>query len=451
MKKIKIGFDKFTNKDIYKIRFSADEIPDLSLFNSEDVITGNPNSNIAIGFVYTWKDDRPPENILEFFRKVSNYAAITGLWRTTNGAKYVFSNILKNPNINKLVILVFDSHDNGHLLVDSLVKFWKNGIDDKGIIVGTEAPNPKFEGVSPEALSRLKRQVDLVVMKNIKDSELENAEELVKAMYQEPENARNIKEFKNADIYSVVDCSGRLYDCGARFDSQFSIETDEFAKHVKFEKKEGDSWLGNVVYADNLSDALESATGFIFRNGQQIKDQRGVVTVENRSISIVIKNVLEKIPEGFSEEYMKKYVDEFMYGKGSNLEEFAYTYHKRIFKTWGNQVEKAIQVLKKSNETRRVIISLWDPEEDLDNTNPPCLNFIWVVVRNNKLELHVVYRSHHIATVTSSGKLVKGEGAFVPNIYAIGTLQKHIASEIGIKTGSVVITDFSGHLYVSGA
>jgi thymidylate synthase len=158
---------------------------------------------------------------------------------------------------------------------------------------------------------------------------------------------------------------------------------------------------------------------------------------------------LEKIPQGFSKEYIEKYVTEFMEGKGEKLDEFAYTYHERIFKKWGNQPEKITEALKNNPNTRRALINLWDTESDIGSSSPPCLDFIWFVIRNDELEMHVVYRSHHLATVTKNGKLMEGEGAFVPNLYALATLQDKISKELKIKRGPLILTDFSGHLYVS--
>jgi hypothetical protein len=61
----------------------------------------------------------------------------------------------------------------------------------------------------------------------------------------------------------------------------------------------------------------------------------------------------------------------------------------------------------------------------------------------------VVYRSHHLATITKDGKLIKGEGALVPNLYAIATLQQKMAKDLNIERGYLHLTDFSGHLYVA--
>jgi thymidylate synthase/tetrahydromethanopterin S-methyltransferase subunit A len=441
----KIGRDPFLKKDIKKMKFEPDELPKMQLFSSDDVIMGNPSSNIAAGFVYTWKSDRPPEDVMEFFQKISSYANMAGLWKTTNGARYVFANILANPNINKLVLLVFGLRDNGHLLAEALTNFWKNGVDGNGIIIGSKSPNPKFEQVPLDALERVRRQCDLVVIRNIGD--FERTQELVRCMIEWPKDATPVPD--DVEFYSQVIKNKRLYDDGARFDKPYKLDLSTTAKKVKFIEKYSRLPLGQTVHADNLVDALEMVTAFVYEKGDMFRDQRGVITMESRSFSVTIRDVLQKIPEHFSEDYIKKYVSEFMDGTGEKLDEFAYTYHDRIFRRWGNQVDRAIAVLKKNPNTRRCMITLWDPEKDIDTSSPPCLDFIWFVVRGKKLEMHSAYRSQHIATVTKEGRLMEGEGAFVPNLYALGTLHQHVAGKTGFARGPLVLTDFSAHLYMS--
>lgn len=447
MKKQKIGYDPHLQKDVFKLSYSNEDLPKRQMFNSEDVIVGNPSSNIAIGFIYTWKSDRPPEKVREFFQRISNYTYLTGFWKTTNGARYVFSNLLSNPNVNKLLLFVFDQKDNGHLLVEALTKFWENGTDDEGTIMGSNAPNPKFEQVPEDALKRLKQQVDLVVKSNISVNELESAEELVKNLFQEPENAKKIPD--GVQFYSEVMVKDLLYDDGCRFDEPYVLDLSRGSKSVQFIEKESKNSIAKSIHAENLQDGLEIISGFVFQNGTMFKDQREVIICESRSFTVSIERPLEKIPDGFSKNYITKYVKEFMEGKGEGLDEFAYTYHDRLFKKWGNQVQRAIGVLKEHPNTRRCILSLWDPINDLESANPPCLDFIWVAIRDNMLEMHIVYRSHHLATVTREGKVMQGEGAFVPNMFALATLQKHIAEKLNIEPGYIVLNDFSGHLYVS--
>ena len=462
MKIIKINQDPYLKKDVQKIQFESEEMPKIQLFNSSDVLCGNASSNIAIAFVYTWKQDFAPKKINDFFTRISNYAALTGYWRTTNGGRYVFANMLANPNINKLVVLVFDHDDNGHLLVDSLTSLWKNGIDKDGLIIGCNAPNPKFEQVPLDALERIRKQADLLVMKNLSIHDFESIEKTINALIQEPENAVKLEDLKKElrkeiklEFHSTLQTTNYqlptifLYDDGIRFDQPYYIDLSQTAKNVRFEKRELNSVVGQSIQENNLTDAFEQVAAFVFKNGTGIVDQRGIITIECRSISITIMDPLQEIPKHFSAQYIKTYVDEFMNGAGEKLDDFAYTYHERIFKKWGDQVERAITALKKNPNTRRALISLWNPETDLENSSAPCLDFIWLAIRNNKLELHPVYRSHHLATVTEDGKIMQGEGAFVPNLYALGTLQDFVAKKLGIEKGPLVLTDFSGHLYVS--
>lgn len=224
MKTIIIGKDHFLDKDIKKFKFDNAKMPEAKVFNNSDVIFGNPNSNIAICFIYTWESEFAPQDIRQLADKLSNYSAVTGFWRTTNGARYVFSNILSNPNINKILLLVFDRDDNGHFLVESLTKLWVNGVDKNGIIKDCIAPNPKFEQVPIEGLIRLKKQADLLVLKNLTNNDFDKIESVIKAGFQEPENAKNVADFKGLMFYSNVIKNDKIYDNGARFDTPFIID-----------------------------------------------------------------------------------------------------------------------------------------------------------------------------------------------------------------------------------
>ena len=174
-------------------------------------------------------------------------------------------------------------------------------------------------------------------------------------MIEWPEESTDVPDW--AEFHSLVIRNNKLYDDGARFDEPYELDLSTTAKKVEFIEKYSKLPLGQTVHADNLEDALEMVTAFVYEKGDMFKDQRGVITMESRSFSVTIKDVLEKVPKHFSKEYIKKYVDEFMKGVGEGLDEFAYTYHDRIFRKWGNQVEKSIGILKKNPNTRRCMIS----------------------------------------------------------------------------------------------
>ncbi len=228
-----IGKDHFLNRDIKKFIFDNTKMPESQVFNNSDVIFGNPNSNIAICFIYTWSSEYAPEEIRRLADKISNYSAVTGFWRTTNGARYVFSNILSNPNINKILLLVFERGDNGHLLVDSLTKLWTKGVDENGIINECNAPNPKFEQVPIEGLNRLKKQADLLVLKNLTNDNFDKIEAVIKAGFQESENAKDVCDFEGLEFYSNIIKNDKIYDNGARFDTPFFIDLSNSSEKNK--------------------------------------------------------------------------------------------------------------------------------------------------------------------------------------------------------------------------
>jgi thymidylate synthase (methanogen type) len=270
----------------------------------------------------------------------------------------------------------------------------------------------------------------------------EKVEQAIKACYQEPTDA------KKPEAITIIP-DKPLYDDGARFDAPYETSFSSYSIQEIENAHESEmiSSLGLSITADNLDDALSRIVANVFEKGSKLKDQRHITINEERSLTVVIKEPLQRLPDHYTQEYLDKYKDEFMHGI-SEKAEFAYTYHERIFKKWGNQPDKVIKLLKNNPNTRRALISLWDPENDLGSSTPPCLDFIWFCIRNGKLECHPAYRSHHLATVDREGSVIPGEGAFIPNLYAIHHLHKHIADKAGFEIGPIVLTDFSGHLYV---
>ncbi len=178
-------FGTHGGKALRKIRYAPEDIPLTQPFTSPDVSFGSPLSNIALGCIPSHLEGVTPED-REQLQRLSDRCAVAGFWSTTNGAKYVFANILANPNINKLV-LYCGKRDNTHLLMDACIQFWKEGVDEHGIIRGAKAMNPKFEGLSILELERLRGQADLVVLRNVKD--ISDVGKTLEACYQEPENA----------------------------------------------------------------------------------------------------------------------------------------------------------------------------------------------------------------------------------------------------------------------
>ncbi len=278
-----IDHDNIQNKDVLKLIYTKKDLPKTQLFGSNDVIIGNQLSNIAVIFIYSWKSNIPSKEIKEFFQKVSNYAAITGFWRTTNGGKYAFANLLANPNINKLVAVCFDE-DNSHYLLDSLRCLWKHGTDKKGVIKKSKASNPKFEQVPVEALQRATKQMDLVILTNAEKNKVENT---IRACYQEPKNAVNIPKY--AEFYSKLNLT-KLYDDGARFKEPYVVDLSKGSMKFLDIKYSLDPSIGFSLYSETEKEALDQMISYMFDHGYCVKETKKIKEMECRNLSITISN-----------------------------------------------------------------------------------------------------------------------------------------------------------------
>lgn len=100
-----------------------------------------------------------------------------------------------------------------------------------------------------------------------------------------------------------------------------------------------------------------------------------------------------------------------------------------------DQVQKIVGLLKKSPETRRAIICLWDLEKDLSTEHPPCACTIQFLVRNGKLDTIAYFRSNDSWM------------AALPDMIAITKLSKIISQKTNIPVGQYIHFAASYHLY----
>ena len=88
-------------------------------------------------------------------------AAISGPCKTENlGLEKIVTNVISNSNIRVLIICGAESK--GHLPGNTLIALHKNGIDEKGRIIGSKGAIPFIQNLTVQAIERFKRQVELV-------------------------------------------------------------------------------------------------------------------------------------------------------------------------------------------------------------------------------------------------------------------------------------------------
>ena len=136
---------------------------------------------------------------------------------------------------------------------------------------------------------------------------------------------------------------------------------------------------------------------------------------------------------GFYElqQYVMEIIDgilDFKIGDGNCWE---YTYHDRYIR----QLPFVISELKRNPDTRRAVMNIRDFEVDSANSDPACLQSIQYLIRGGKLHCKILMRSNDAA-----------QASFM-NAFAFVTLQKKIACEIGVATGSYTHRANSFHCY----
>ena len=108
-----------------------------------------------------------------------------------------------------------------------------------------------------------------------------------------------------------------------------------------------------------------------------------------------------------------------------------YTYHDRF----NRYMPFVIGELKRNKDSRRAIISIRDNEVDSKTTDPACMQSMQFFIRNNKLDLIVLFRSNDLPE------------AFFFNAFGLIMLQQKVASELGVEVGTYTHRSNSMHCY----
>lgn len=110
---------------------------------------------------------------------------------------------------------------------------------------------------------------------------------------------------------------------------------------------------------------------------------------------------------------------------------WSYTYHNRYEKYYSFIVEE----LKRNPYSRRAVISIRDNEEDIKHGDPACFQNMQFMIRENKLDMFVLFRSNDLPE------------AFFMNAWALIKLQEKIAQELCVDVGTYTHTSNSMHCY----
>ena len=226
------------------------------------------------------------------------------------------------------------------------------------------------------------------------------------------------------------------------------------------------------IEEDNLPMAWEKAVLKCWNEGKEFAtqyDKEGDPKSKDVFAVIHIKNPLgnprihRAFPGGLDD--LEKYRSEVLYGVHNhwvNPDEgkWEYTYHERLFEydliekteDWEhgaptgthsptekriNQIEECIKMLKDCGFTRRAQAVTWKCWEDLNISDPSCLQRLWFRVEDGKLNMVIHIRSNDAF-----------KASFM-NMYAFTELQAYVAERVGVEVGEYIHVADSFHIYGS--
>ena len=203
----------------------------------------------------------------------------------------------------------------------------------------------------------------------------------------------------------------------------------------------------------DINTAWHSINNIIDASGINVIDENGKLNREIQGLNFTITDTQRNnicrcsqwkrpaLDEYTEKEIMSKTKPPgFRYSYGERL--FGYPVENEDRITPINQIQKQIiESLKNNKNSRRAIAITPLPEDDLYEKSIPCLQWIGCLIRDNKLHIHILFRSWDI------------ERAMPANLYGLSKLQKYIAKKLltsgmCIEIGPMHIYAMSAHKYM---
>jgi len=361
--------------------------------SKENVVLGNPESEIAIATLWT-----PTKKITDELS--SDSFCVAGQLYSKEGINFIIRNILAKPSIRYLIVCGTELSDSGKVLAD----FFEKGINEDYEVIGSDFAKIHKE-IPREFIDMVRKNVKLENLIGIQDiNEIKKKISGYKSIgrpFSEPKIFPDAKK-EEAKIFptdqSVFKVRGRYIG---------SVWLNILKKILKFGTENPTWYGGNVKELFNIA---------------------AVVTEENPADPKIFPFMQ------VSEEDIKKYSASIMSGeKGDEV----YTYGERLWNYKGiNQVEDVIiPYLKKYPTDRAAIAIMFDLTNDHKAERAPCMTQVQATTLGDELNLTAYFRSHAIFS------------GWVLNAFGLRTVQKYIADKLSKKMGTLTIFSNCAHIY----
>lgn len=100
-----------------------------------------------------------------------------------------------------------------------------------------------------------------------------------------------------------------------------------------------------------------------------------------------------------------------------------------------DQVTPLIEKLKGDHNNRRGVMIPWNPMFDATSRDPPCLNWVQVIIRNGRMHMRILFRSQDMLL------------GLPGNLVGCAAMMASLAGEIGVPAGSLTLISTTPHIY----
>lgn len=202
-----------------------------------------------------------------------------------------------------------------------------------------------------------------------------------------------------------------------------------------------------IIEAPSLAIAHERIIKYIVEEGDYVLSEDNEHTIETDSIAAYIDTPFrqDRISKYAPQQEMavKEYTKQLIEGS-KNV--FDYTYHGQLFewnidhihgvKVVHNQIQYIKDKLTEKPTSRRAVAIVFDPmKHQYTDKSVPCLQLLQFIYRDGRLNMKAVFRSNDMLTAAGA------------NMYALSTLQKNIADDLDMNSGSYTHIALVPHIY----
>lgn len=347
----------------------------------------------GVGIITGWNVPKKIESLLD--SDVKNRVRTIGTLYTKNGINFIIANLFLNPNITHLVVLE-DSNPDFTMSdsVKALIQYLKTGV----------------------ATFQLKFDFDEETLKEF----AEYFKDHVSLVKRDKLN----EEIRSLDIPKV-------WRNGIR-----EFNPVEATPNNKFPSEK----MGFIVRGDTVKDVWKRSVKLVGTYGFEKLSDYDEKQLELINLGMVVRCEDLDNPSmvgelGITKEELDTYEETLL--NGLKPDGVGYTYGNR-FRSFGNQVDQLeymIKVLKEVPYTRRCVATLWNPFEDSEQDEVPCIDLYQGINQDGELYMTAYLRANDIMN------------AFPRNIYGVLKIQDVISKRLGLKKGYVQIIAGSAHVY----